>query len=158
MKIYILLTLTILLNGCSNDKNKWWDALITYEVTRTKTNVTIKYRDITYEGSVENELATTTVKKLPFRLSISSKVLADKSKNIKGDIWFLSASSDSEGEIILKIARDFLYYYDYYYDKYDNNYNTNFTYSNESVLYNVVASNMTKEKYAEVSINEYYVF
>lgn len=145
--IIIFIISILILIGCKN--KEFWNAQIAYEVTGTKTNVTIKYRKIPVDGNVKQELAIAIIDKLPFRIYMSGKIYADKSKKIQGDIWFLSASSKSEGNIILKIATDFIPYY----VSGNENDLTNFTGTNYPKLANVIVSNETTENYAEVSVN-----
>lgn len=99
MKSVLLLTIILMLNSCC----KTWRFGAKYQVTGTKTNVTIKYRNVNKDDSQSREYTTIIVDKLPWEIDISASQSSCKDKLP----WFLSAYSDSEGEMTVYINYSF---------------------------------------------------
>lgn len=96
--IFLLLSLLFILNTCCNT----WTWASTYKITGTKTNVTIKYRGKDKNDNQSKEYTTITVDKLPWEIGVFVSQSSCKDRLP----WFLSAYSDSEGEMIIYINTD----------------------------------------------------
>lgn len=86
----LLILLSFIFKSCYNTSRNE----IMYQVIGTKKDVSIKYRGVTYEGIIDEELTTVKIDKLPFSIGI----MESKKKSFgKINPWFISANSDSEG-------------------------------------------------------------